>query len=133
MSVAQSHPRLPSCRVHEPVHGLASPAATMQIQVNTDDNVEGRALAAWVEGVVQDELATLADWLTRIEVHIGDENAAKGGAADKRCTMEGRVRGRQPIAVTEHAATVELAVRGAVHKLARALRHLVDKQQDARR
>lgn len=106
----------------------------MQIQINTDDNVEGRdGLSAWVEGVVQEDLSSLTDWLTRVEVHIGDENAAKGGAADKRCMMEGRVRGRPPIAVTEHATTVELAVRGAAHKLARALRHLVDKQQDPRR
>lgn len=105
----------------------------MQVQTNTDDNVEGRALGAWVEGVVQDELAAVSEWLTRVEVHIGDENSAKGGAADKRCTMEARVRGRQPIAVTEHAATVEQAVRGAGQKLARALRHLVDKLQDPRR
>lgn len=105
----------------------------MQIQVNTDDNVEGRALAAWVEGVVQEDLAVFDDWLTRVEVHIGDENATKGGAADKRCMMEGRVRGRQPLAVTEHAATVEQAVRGAASKLARALRSMVDKQQDSRR
>lgn len=106
----------------------------MQIQVNTDDNVDGRdGLSTWVEGVVQDDLSSLTEWLTRVEVHIGDENSAKGGAADKRCMMEGRVRGRPPIAVTEHAATIDQAVRGAADKLARALRHLVDKMQDPRR
>jgi hypothetical protein len=106
----------------------------MQIQVNTDDNVEGReALAAWVEGVANNEFASLADWLTRVEVHIGDENAAKGGPADKRCMVEGRVRGRPPIAVTEYAATVDLAVRGATRRLARSLRQLVDKLQNPRR
>jgi ribosome-associated translation inhibitor RaiA len=106
----------------------------MQIQVNTDDNVEGgQALAGWVEGVVQDNLSSFPDWLTGVEVHIGDENSAKGGAADKRCMMEARVRGRPPIAVTEHASTVDQAVQGAAQKLSRALRHVVDKLQDPRR
>jgi len=105
----------------------------MQIQVNTDDTVEGRGLATWVEPVVQDELGSLSEWLTRVEVHIGDENSRKAGAADKRCTMEGRVRGHQPIAVTEHAASVEQAVRGAAHRLTRSLRHLIDKLKDPRR
>ena len=106
----------------------------MQIQVNTDDNVEGRdSLSTWVEGVVRDDLSALETWLTRVEVHIGDENSGKGGDADKRCMMEGRMRGRPPVAVTEHAATVDLAVRGAAHKLARSLRHVVDKLQDTRR
>lgn len=106
----------------------------MHIQVNTNDDVEGReALVQWVERLVQDDLSMFEDWLTRVEVHIGDENSAKGGAADKRCMMEGRLRGHQPLAVTEHADSIDQAVRGAASKLARSLRHVIDKQRDPRR
>jgi len=46
----------------------------MQIQVNTDDNIEGRdAMTAGVEAVVTAALGRFGDQLTRVEVHISDE------------------------------------------------------------
>ena len=48
----------------------------MQINVNTDDNLRGGAsLAAWVEREAKDMLAHFSRDLTRLEVHLGDENA----------------------------------------------------------
>ncbi len=97
----------------------------MQIQVNTDDNVEGReALAARVRSTVEAAIGRFADGLTRVEVHLGDVNAGRSGSADKRCLMEARPAGGQPVAVTHHAATVEEACDGA----ARKLRNLLDSQ-----
>ena len=66
----------------------------MQIQVNTGDNVEGREeLIARVEAGVAAALSRFDDRLTRVEVHLGDENAGKSGAADKRCMIEARPAG----------------------------------------
>ena len=90
----------------------------MQIQVNTDHNIEGReALAAHVSGVVESALGRIRDQVTRVEVHLSDENSNKSGRNDKRCVMEARLRGRQPVAVVHHAATLEDAVGGAMDKL----------------
>jgi len=90
----------------------------MQIQFNTDDNVEGHdALAQQVTAEIESVLGRFSDQLTRIEVHLSDENAGKSGGADKRCLMEARPTGRQPMAVTHQAATLEEAYRGAARKL----------------
>ena len=52
----------------------------MHIQVNTDDNIDGDdALIAQVEAEIRDGLSRFADQITRVEVHLSDENAAKGG------------------------------------------------------
>lgn len=59
--------------------------------------------------------------ITRVQIHLGDENAGKSGAADKRCVMEARPAGRQPVAVTHKAATLEEACDGAAEKLGNLL------------
>jgi ribosome-associated translation inhibitor RaiA len=46
--------------------------------------------------------------------------------------MEARLEGRQPIAVTDEAATVDLAVDGAADKLARLIEHTLGKLHDQR-
>ena len=90
----------------------------MQIQVNTDNNVEGSVqLVNHVRNVVESALSRFSDRITRVEVHLGDENGGKSGQADKRCMMEARLEGRQPSAVTHHAATVDEAIEGAADKL----------------
>jgi hypothetical protein len=94
----------------------------MQVQVSTDHNIEGREkLTTHVESVVVDALRQLSDHITRVEVHLGDEVSHKAGQNDKRCMMEARVEGRQPIAVTDHAGTIDEAVRGAAQKLHKVL------------
>ncbi len=103
----------------------------MQIQVNTDDNIEGRErLIGRVEAEVGATLARFSDQVTRVEVHLGDENAGKSGGADKRCRMEARPSGQQPVAVTHHAATLEEAYEGAAKKLRNLLESRFGRQHD---
>ncbi|MEO8504182.1 MAG: HPF/RaiA family ribosome-associated protein [Acidobacteriota bacterium] len=91
----------------------------MHIQVNTDKNIEGsERLADQARSVVDGALDRFRDRITRVEVHLSDQNGDKGGQDDKRCVMEARIEGRQPTAVTHQAATVEQAVEGAADKLA---------------
>ena len=91
----------------------------MRVQVNTDKNIQGdEALAARVEAAVTQSLGHLSAHITRLEVHLSDENGTdKTGGHDKRCMIEARVEGRQPTAVTCEAATVEEAVDGATDRL----------------
>ena len=95
----------------------------MQIQMNTDGNIDGHAaLATQIGSVVESALNRFSDYITRVEVHLSDENSdKKGGNDDMRCVMEARLEGRQPIAVTHHAATVDQAVDGAADKLTRLI------------
>ncbi|MEO7254707.1 MAG: HPF/RaiA family ribosome-associated protein [Casimicrobium sp.] len=97
----------------------------MKIQVNTDAHIEGHeALATHVSTTVEHALRHFHDRVTRVEVHLSDENGGKSGAHDKRCVMEARLEGRQPIAATDEAASLHQAIRGAADKLAR----LIDSQ-----
>lgn len=94
----------------------------MKVQVNTDNNVEGReALIAEVEATVESALRHYSGHITRVEVHLADENSGKGGTDDKRCVMEARLEGRQPVAVTHHGPTLATAMAGAASKLKAAL------------
>ncbi len=100
----------------------------MQIQVNTDHTIEGHeALADQIRGVVENALSRMSDHITRVEVHLTDERGPKSGKNDKRCMMEARLEGRQPVAVTDEAASVDLAVDGAANKLARLIEHTLGK------
>jgi ribosome-associated translation inhibitor RaiA len=91
----------------------------IKIQVNTGHNLEGtEALALWVEAEVRSALERFDDRLTRVEVHLGDESGDKdGGGADKRCLLEARPAGMQPVVVTDFADTVEKAIAGATQKM----------------
>lgn len=95
----------------------------MLIQINTDRNIEGAgALAEQVESVVQDALERFSQHITRVEVHLSDENSDKKGASDDmRCLLEARLAGLRPISVSHRAATLEQAVNGAVGQLKRSL------------
>jgi ribosome-associated translation inhibitor RaiA len=106
---------------------------TMQIQLNSGNHITGSpALQQSVEAILEQELKHLTDELTRIEVHLNDENAAKGGDNDKRCMLEARVTGLQPVTVEHKAETMDLAVRGAAAQLTRALKNTLDKKRDRR-
>jgi ribosome-associated translation inhibitor RaiA len=103
----------------------------MHIEINTDDNLDQpEALTEWIEATVSDVLDRFADKVTRVEVHLSDENSdKKGGSSDMRCLLEARVAGLQPVAVTAEAATVEQAVEGAVRKMRRSLDSTLGKRQ----
>ena len=100
----------------------------MKIQINTDHNIHGHeATIESIEAMVESTLGHLAEHITRVEVHLTDENAKKGGSTDKRCMMEARLEKHQPIAVTEEAATMDTAVDGAAHKLKRLIDHTLSR------
>ncbi len=95
----------------------------MKIQVNTDGSIAGNdALTQQIEADVSAALERYGDRLTRVELHLSDENGPKAGhGVDKRCMIEARPAGLQPVAVTEHADTIERACQGATRKLRRLL------------
>jgi len=94
----------------------------MKIQFNTDNNVTGsEELTLSLTSIISGELSRFEDHITRLEVHLSDEDSNKNGVNDKRCMIEARLEGMKPIAVTNHADSHELAVTGAVDKLKSSL------------
>jgi ribosome-associated translation inhibitor RaiA len=101
----------------------------MQFQFNSDSSVMGTDnVAERIENQVRAKLARFEDRLTRLEVHVSDENAHKGGADDKACLIEARPRGGKPIGVTEHAADVDRAARKAAGTMAQRLERVLGKE-----
>jgi len=102
----------------------------MQIQVNSDNHIQSSIrLEEWVRTTIESTLERYEEDLTRVEVHLRDENGDKPGPHDMRCQLEARPKGHQPISVTHKAASLELAIDGAAEKLEHALEHLFGKLQ----
>lgn len=100
----------------------------MQIQLNTDHNIDGsEAFALHVTTTVAGALSRFRDDITRVEVHLSDHNGNKVGQDDKHCMMEVRLKGRQPTAVTHAAGNVNDAVEGATEKLKRSVENTLGK------
>lgn len=94
----------------------------MQIEVSTDNNIDGREkLAAYVKGVVGKALERFNKRISRVEVHLTDVNAHKDGHNETRCVMEARLEGRPPTAVIHQGASLDEAVDGAAGKLKRLI------------
>ncbi len=104
----------------------------MQIQVTTDNHIQGSAgLTEHVEAVVVDALDRFGDRVTRIDVHLGDENSHKHGG--QWCTMEAKLAGLPPAAATAQAETLDQAISAAADKLLNVLDHSIGKNEHPKR
>lgn len=100
----------------------------MNIQFNTDKNIEGsERLTEYFSAFITKELSRFNGHITRLEVHLSDENSNKDGKNDKRCKLEAKLEGMQPIAVTNNADSIEQAVKGATDKLKASLDTVIGK------
>ena len=104
----------------------------MQIQVNTDSNIKGTTeLKQKTESQIRETIGRFESRLTRLEVHLSDENSDKKVGKDAmKCVIEARMSHRQPIAVSHYAETVDLAVIGAAEKLEHSLTSIVGRLSD---
>jgi ribosome-associated translation inhibitor RaiA len=105
----------------------------MNIQINTDHNIQGNEeLIAKFSSTIKSALNPISDHITSIQVHLNDENGEKKGKDDKRCMLEARLKGRQPIVVSENAATLNEALDGAIDKLINMIGSILGRQHDKR-
>ncbi|MGF1637460.1 MAG: HPF/RaiA family ribosome-associated protein [Cyclobacteriaceae bacterium] len=90
----------------------------MIIQINTGKHVSvSQESRTWYESVLTEELSRFEDQITRIEVHLTDETGSRDGQNDKRCLLEARLEGLQPIVATNNADSHEEATIGAAEKM----------------
>lgn len=100
----------------------------MNIQINTDHNIEGNEkFSTYVTGVIQDSFSRFSKQLTHVEVHFSDQNSSKNGTMDKRCLIEVRISGRKNTAVSHDADSVDEALMGAAEKMKHTVEHTLDR------
>jgi len=103
----------------------------MLVQVLHDSHTNGgEKLNTYLEETLATALERFGDRITRVEVSLADQNGAKGGDSDKRCTLEARLAGLAPVVVRNDAGTMDEAIDGAVDKLVQTLEKTVAKQGD---
>jgi hypothetical protein len=101
----------------------------MLIEVRTDSNIQGsEQFSDHVKSVVQAALERFGDRIRRIDVHLSDSVGDKAGHDDKCCKIEARRDGREPIVVTHQEATMDQAIRAAVHSLKKSVENAFGKE-----
>lgn len=104
----------------------------MQIQVHSDATIQGgESLEAWAAEEIHSKLDRLKEHVVRVEVFLTGVDAMKStGGPGKKCVLETRANGRQPIAVNAEAEKVRDAFNAALEKLRRAVESDLDKLRD---
>lgn len=104
----------------------------MIVQVNTGRSIDGSAKQnAYIESVVRDSLSPFLSRITRVEVHLTDENSAeKEGGDDKSCVIEARLGGMKPITVSGLGSSVDHALDDATDKMRTKLHRTLDRLKD---
>ncbi len=107
----------------------------MIIDISSDSSMDTSSdLHEYIKSTVEKEYSRFVDDITRVEVHLSDENGPKGSDSfgDKRCMIEVRLRGMQPLAVTNHAENIHKAIIGACEKSTRAIDSALGKKREHR-
>ncbi|MEZ6235024.1 MAG: HPF/RaiA family ribosome-associated protein [Phycisphaerales bacterium] len=100
----------------------------MHIEISYSGTERSDALDGRVRASVEGELSRFAERLTRVEVHLSDNNAAKSGPGDKAVVLEARPRGLDPIVVKDAGSDLYEIAREASRKMARALERDFDRR-----
>lgn len=94
----------------------------MLVEVNTDKHIKNsERLIEFCKSTLGVELERFEEHITRVEVHLSDENGTKGGENDKRCLIETKLKGKSPVAVTNMASNIDDALSGAIDKITKVL------------
>nr|WP_314444123.1 HPF/RaiA family ribosome-associated protein [uncultured Sphingomonas sp.] len=97
----------------------------MLFQFNSDNQVHGDTeVETRIQSLVEARLRNVQHRLTRVEVHVGEINGPRGGV-DKRCAVELRPNGLDPVTATDTADTIEQAAAGATDKAVAAFQRVI--------
>lgn len=102
----------------------------MLIQINTDRNIENSAaLIAHLSEIIKEEISRYDEHITRVDVHLSDENGSKNTGDDKKCVLETKIKSGNPLVVTVVEATVHQAVKAAAEKVGLLLEKSLEKRR----
>jgi hypothetical protein len=102
----------------------------MLIQINTDRNIEGSTeLIAHFSSLLKEQLGRFEEHITRLEVHLSDENAQREAGNDKKCVLEAKIKGKDPVVITTLEDTIHKSVKIAAEKMFLTLDKSIQKQR----
>lgn len=107
----------------------------MQVIINSNNHIDltEHSIQQW-QAEITASLQRFSDWITRVEVHLTDENSSvKGGSDDIRCLMEARPASQQPVSIEVRAASVDRAILEGTNTLKRRLATMVEKARSKER
>ncbi|PZR36422.1 MAG: hypothetical protein DI538_13905 [Azospira oryzae] len=97
----------------------------MIFQFNTDRTIHGdQQQQEYFETLITQEINRYRNHISRIDVHLSDENGNKKGGTKVRCLLEAQILHNPPIVVIDQSNTVDLAVAGALRKLKTSLERI---------
>ena len=101
----------------------------MHVNINSDNHVDVKeSLVLQWQTDITTGLARFGDRITRVEVHLTDENSrVKGGSDVIRCLMEARPASQQPVSVEVRAASANQAIQEGIDTLERRLSAMFEK------
>lgn len=103
----------------------------MRLYVHTDPHTDGRDEAVHqIEAKVTAALSRFSDDITRVDVFLTDETAGTARRVTKRCLLEVRPDGVNPIVVVHEARSATQALGGALHKISGTLQSHVGRLDD---
>ena len=102
----------------------------MKVQVNSDNHVVVDKDAIHdIVTQLESDLERFASEITRVELHLSDENSReRGGADDIRCMIEARLAGRQPVSVEARSSSESQAVNDASQAMMRRLASILERE-----
>jgi hypothetical protein len=103
----------------------------MKVLIHSDNQIKVNAeTQKTAEAEVDRALSRFEGRLTRVELHLRDLHGPRQGdqVRDKRCVIEARPAGIQPVSATDDANTVTDAIFGAANKMKRLLESTLGKQ-----
>jgi len=101
----------------------------MQIQVNRGSINTTDAIVERIEQEVEKHMRLFREQVTRVEVHLHHDDGQNPGV-DKKCLMEARLAGFDPLAVDHESEDLYAAITGAAGKLERAVRHKIERHKE---
>lgn len=104
----------------------------MLIQINYGDIQGSETIEQHIHEQVDKALGNLGEQVTRVEVHLRDDKQKRDAHNDKRCTMEVRLAGMEPLVVEDRGADIYAVISQAADKIKRIARREADKRQDHR-
>lgn len=103
----------------------------MIIQINAGKNLNvNKEYSSQLDSLLTEELSRYSEHITRLELHLSDQDGTKESLCDKKCILEVRLEGRQPIAVSATSNTYDQAVDSAIDKIKASLNTIIGKLRD---
>ncbi|MGE0608972.1 MAG: ribosomal subunit interface protein [Pirellulales bacterium] len=102
----------------------------MKVEVSTDKPITDTVLRQVVASI-EDGLARHKNRLTRVELHLKNVGG-KPSMKPLECSLEVRPAGREPVVVSDAAASIEDAVAAAAGKMERLLESLFGRLDSTR-